>query len=140
MSGPNPDYSDLDDAQCIMHGYEAADDQHRVKINGIDGSIVIPTTQGGLSVLGSFNIPFSSISHTSPFVVTAGFASTVQQLLVADTTGQTDKLLWSSTTLFINPGAERQYNIQIPSGTQISLQSAEASDPVAGNYVLTFLG
>lgn len=133
-------WSDLDQQQIFQRGFEEATDTHRVDIAAVVPGVVVPVVSGGLQVLGSFNIPFSSISNSAPFVITAGFLSPVQQILVADTTGQTDKLLWSSTTLYTNPGAERQYDVQIPASTSISIESTEASNPTAGNYVITFLG
>lgn len=136
----NPLWSDLDQPQIIQRGYQESNDTHRVDIAGIDPSIVIPVVQGGLQVLGSFNIPAASIHTATPFVITAGLAGITQQIMVADTTGQTDKILYGSTTIYTNPGCERQYNAQIPAGTAVSIQSAESSDPVAGNYVITFLG
>ena len=133
-------WSDLSEQQIVQRAFQESTDTLRVDIASVEPTVVIPVVQGGLSVLGSFNIPYTSISHTSPFVITSGFASQVQQLLVSDTTGQTDKILWSSTTLYTNPGCERQYNVQIPAGIPISIESAESSDPVAGNYILTALG
>lgn len=132
--------TDLDAAQTVKRAFVDADDAHRVDLVGVDPTVVISTVQGGLTVLGSFNIDFSSISHTTPFQFTAGFASLVKQIMVADTTGQTDKILFGSTTIYTNPGCERAYPVAIPALTPISIQSAESSDPVAGSYIITILG
>lgn len=136
----NPNRSDLDQPQIIQNVYEEANDQLRVKIQGVDPAVVIPVVQGGLNVLGSFRIPFSSISNSVPFVITAGLAGTTQQILIADTTGQVDRLMWSTTTLYTNPGCERQVNATIPPATAVSIQSDEASNPVAGDFIISFLG
>lgn len=132
--------TDLDAAQTVKRAFVDADDAHRINIVTVDPLAVFPTTQAALNVLGSFNIDFSSISHTTPFVITAGLASIAKQILVADTTGQTDKILFGTTTLYTNPGCERAYPVAIPASTSISIQSAESSDPVAGNYIITILG
>lgn len=136
----NTPTTDLDYQQTIKRAFEDANDAHRVDIVAVDPTAVFPTVQGGLTVLGSYNIDFSSISSTIPYQFTAGFASPVRQIMVADTTGQTDIISFASTSIYTNPGCERAYPVAIPALTPISIQSAEASDPVAGNYTITILG
>lgn len=136
----NQNWSDLSAQQIAQRAFEEATDTYRVDLTNIDPTIVIPVSSGGLQVLGSFNIPFSSISTTAPFVITAGFASIVQMFLVADTTGQTEKISFGSKFVYTQPGCEHEVNAQIPASTPVTIQSQEASNPVAGNFVITFLG
>lgn len=144
QSGNPPDgnlaWSDLDAQQIIQRGFQEDTDTHRVDIAGIEPGIVIPVSAGTYEVLGSFNIPYTSISTAAPFVITAGFVDDVKQILVADTTGQTEKIAYGSKFFFTNPGCEHQIDTLITAGTPITIQSQEVSDPVAGNFVLTFLG
>ena len=120
---------------------------HLMNVNA-DGSInvdinnasPIPVTPAGLTVLGSFNIPYTSISHTSPYTITAGFGSPVRAILLADTMGQTEKISYGAGFFFTSPGCEHQIDALIPASTAITIQSQETSNPVAGNYVISFLG
>ena len=133
-------WSDLDATQIAQRAFQEATDTYRVDISGIDPSIVIPVVQGALSVLGSFNIPFSSIHVASPYTITAGFGSPVKAVLVADTTGQTEKIAYGSSFFYTNPGCEHQIDVLIPSSTAVTIQSQELADPVAGSFIITFLG
>lgn len=149
----NPQWSDLSSQQIAQRAFQETTDTYRVDIAGVgpsapfpveiisvDPSVVFPVVTAGLSILGSFNIPFSSISTVTPFVITAGLASVTKQVLVADTTGGTMKIMFASSFFFTNPGAEREYDIAIPPATSITIQSQEVSNPVAGNFIVTFLG
>lgn len=136
----NPLPSDLDQQQIVQRGYEETLDAHRIKIQAIDPAVVIPVTQGALSVLASYNIPFSSLSHTTPFTVTSGLGQQVNQIIIADTTGQTYKMSWGSTFMYTNPGCEHQVDGKILPSIPITIQSQETSDPVAGNFIITLLG
>lgn len=136
----NTPQSDLDAAQTISRAFVEADDAHRIDIVGVDPSVVIPVVSGGLNVLGSFIIPFSSIATGSPFVFTSGVTGTTQQVMVSDTCGQNDKIAFASEFFYTNPGCERVYQVQIPPSTPMSIQSMDVSAPVAGSFIVTLLG
>ncbi len=136
----NASPSELDANQIIQRGYEDADDQHRVVINAIDPSVIIPVSAGSFSVLGSFKVPYSSISHTGPHTITSGLSSAVKSFLIADTTGHTMSLAWGAVTMYTNPGCEHQVDASIAANTAITIQSQEAADPTAGAFIITMLG
>ncbi len=105
-----------------------------------------PPSSSALSVLGTFEIPYSDIAQYGAgwYEITSGFGSNVQLVLCADTCGQTMQIginYPSVSVLFLtNPGCEREYPVLIGSGTPISIQSNNANAPTSGTYVITFLG
>lgn len=135
----NPVWSNLSSQQIDGRAFQEDTDTYRVDITAIDPSVVLPVVQGGLTVLGSFLVPFSSLSTGSPFIVTAATIGTTQQVYVSDTTGQTYKMTLGSQFIYTNPGCERVYSAQVAPGSSITLQSMDAT-PVAGNFIITILG
>jgi hypothetical protein len=136
----NLSWSDLSSQQIDQRAFQEATDTYRVDISAVEATVVLPVAFAGLNVLGSFNIPYTAISTGSPYTITAGLPGNTKQLLLSDTTGQTEKITFGSSFFFTNPGCEREYDVLVPAGTPITIQSQEASNPTAGNYILTALG
>lgn len=144
QSGNSPNgnaaWSDLSSQQIIQRAFQEATDTIRIDISSIDTGIIIPVTSGSFSVLGSYNIPYTSISHTTPFTITSGLSAPIKLIQIADTTGQTMKIAFASSFFYTNPGCEHEVPILVPLSTALTIQSQETSDPVAGNFIITLLG
>lgn len=77
--------------------------------------------------------------------VVASLAADVKKIQIADTSGSfigvyTGPASSEALKFIFGPGSDSTIDVNIPSGTRISLRSMEASAPTSGSIVLNFIG
>jgi hypothetical protein len=129
----------LDAPQIIRDTYDPSN--NAVKVNIVSGG-----SNSGLSVISTNNIPYTAIpdNASSPYQIVASLASDVRKIQIYDTTGSTMQIRTGagsgSLLVYTGPGQDVPIELNISAGTRVTIRSDEASAPVAGNFIITFLG
>jgi hypothetical protein len=136
------DITELDGVQTLRHAYNDSNCAHRVDVVSDSGSNQDVVDQMDMPYLDGTLIP-GSVGN--PLEVVASLAADVVAVQALDTTGEyigvyEGAALSETLVYIIGPGSDQTTNVQLSSGSRISLRAMDASAPIGGNLVLNFLG
>lgn len=130
----------LDPGQVLKESFDSTNGGLRVN--------VVASTQSDLDKVDSpVLIPYSSINGSGGayYEVKSSLAGTVKQLVVYDTTGLAMNIAVGGSgsevsEVILGPGVDGAISVNIPSGSRVTIKSAETSAPSSGSVVINFLG
>lgn len=131
--------SSLDPAQTLRNSFD--DGSNSLRVN------VVNSSASELNVIASYAITAASVNGSGGAVyqIVATTSANISKLVPNEQTGTALNLYTGSpgnevVLLIIAPGQDNIVEVNIPSGTRLSIRALGASAPAAGSCYLTFIG
>lgn len=133
----------LDPGQVIKGAYDEPSQSIRTKITGTVPVTIVDGDITGLTVILTYEVPFSSINGSGGalYQLTASTPAQISLIVPNEQTGVAISVyVGASLLVILAPGQDNEVNAVIPAGSSISIRATDALAPTAGSFFITFVG